>query len=127
MNCKFCGKIQNDIYIIKRLYTSPYNLILGFNYHDQNKFHYNIEEYINLSELVERTDICSINYRLIGATFTEKNEDEKEDTIRTNLLINIKDLFQYLNELNNISEYDNEDDAKMKIISFIDIMSKAKN
>jgi len=37
------------------------------------------------------------------------------------------DLFQYLNELNNISEYDNEDDAKMKIISFIDIMSKAKN
>lgn len=76
MNCKFCGKVQNDIYISKRLYTSPYNLILGFNYHDQNKFHYNIEEYINLSELVERTDICSINYRLIGATFTEKNEDD---------------------------------------------------
>ena len=37
------------------------------------------------------------------------------------------DLFQYLNELNNISEYDNEEDAKLKIISFIDIMSKAKN
>ena len=37
------------------------------------------------------------------------------------------DLFQYLNELKNISEYDNEEDAKLKIISFIDIMSKAKS
>ena len=38
-----------------------------------------------------------------------------------------EDLFQYLNELKDISEYDNEEDAKMKIISFIDIMSKAKS
>ena len=37
-----------------------------------------------------------------------------------------EDLFQYLNELKDISDYDNEEDAKMKIISFIDIMSKAK-
>ena len=37
------------------------------------------------------------------------------------------DLFQYLNELKNISDYDNEEDAKLKIISFIDIMSKAKS
>ena len=37
------------------------------------------------------------------------------------------DLFQYLNELKDISEYDNEEDAKMKIIAFIDIMSKAKS
>ena len=37
------------------------------------------------------------------------------------------DLFQYLNELKNISEYDNEEDAKMKIITFIDIMDKAKS
>ena len=37
-----------------------------------------------------------------------------------------EDLFQYLNELKDISDYDNEEDAKMKIISFIDIMIKAK-
>ena len=37
------------------------------------------------------------------------------------------DLFQYLNELKNISDYDNEEDAKLKIISFIDIMSKSKS
>ena len=37
------------------------------------------------------------------------------------------DLFQYLNELKNITNYDNEEDAKLKIISFIDIMSKAKS
>ena len=37
------------------------------------------------------------------------------------------DLFQYLNELKDITDYDNEEDAKLKIISFIDIMSKAKS
>ena len=42
-------------------------------------------------------------------------------------IIKYEDLFQYLNELKDISEYDNEEDAKMKIISFIDIMSKAKS
>ena len=38
-----------------------------------------------------------------------------------------EDLFQYLNELKNISEYDNEEDAKMKIISFIEIIKKKKS
>jgi len=37
-----------------------------------------------------------------------------------------EDLFQYLNELENVSRYDNEDQAKLKIINFIDIMSKIK-
>ena len=36
------------------------------------------------------------------------------------------DLFQYLNELENVSRYDNEELAKMKIINFIDAMSKIK-
>lgn len=79
LNCKFCGKVQKDVYITKKLYTSPYNLILGFNYNDESKFNYNIEENINLSQIVERNDICKTCYRLIGATFTEKNED---DTIK---------------------------------------------
>ena len=37
-----------------------------------------------------------------------------------------EDLFQYLNELENVSRYDNEEHAKLKIISFIDVMSKIK-
>ena len=35
-----------------------------------------------------------------------------------------EDLYQYLNEFVNISEYDNEEDAKMKIIDFIEKMKK---
>ena len=37
-----------------------------------------------------------------------------------------EDLFQYLNELENVSQYDNEEHAKLKIINFIDIMNKIK-
>jgi hypothetical protein len=37
-----------------------------------------------------------------------------------------EDLFQYLNELENVSQYDNEEHAKLKIINFIDTMSKIK-
>ena len=37
-----------------------------------------------------------------------------------------EDLFQYLNELENVSRYDNEEHAKLKIINFIDVMSKLK-
>ena len=37
-----------------------------------------------------------------------------------------EDLFQYLNELENVSRYDNEEHGKLKIINFIDIMSKIK-
>ena len=39
---------------------------------------------------------------------------------------NYEDLFQYLNELENVSRYDNEEHSKMKIINFIDTMSKIK-
>ena len=44
-----------------------------------------------------------------------------------NTITKYEDLFQYLNELKDISEYDNEEDAKLKIISFIEIMNKAKS
>ena len=37
-----------------------------------------------------------------------------------------EDLFQFLNELKNVSRYDNEEHAKLKIISFIEFMSKIK-
>ena len=42
-------------------------------------------------------------------------------------IVKYEDLFQYLNELKDISQYDNEEDAKMKIIGYIDIMSKMKS
>ena len=37
-----------------------------------------------------------------------------------------EDLFQYLNELDNVSRYDDEEKDKLKIINFIDIMSRIK-
>ena len=76
MNCKFCKKNQNKINITKKFYTSPYNLILGFDYTNENKFIINIEENIDISEFVERTDICKTKLRLVGAIFTEQNEDK---------------------------------------------------
>jgi hypothetical protein len=68
----------------------------------------------------------------IGQKLNVLNQIELFKSI-LNMFVNHKDitkyedLFQYLNELKDISEYDNEEDAKMKIISFIDIMSKAKS
>ena len=75
-NCKFCNKTQNSINITKKFYTSPYNLIIAFNYSDESKFILNIEENINISEFVERTDICKTNMRLVGAIFIETNDDD---------------------------------------------------
>ncbi len=74
--CKFCGKVQNDIYITRSYYTFPINLVLEFDYSNEEKFNFKIEENINLFNFVERTDICKTNYRLIGAIFNEKNEDD---------------------------------------------------
>ena len=80
LNCKNCGKMQKDINITKRYYTSPLNLILCFDYSDEDTFELQIEESINISEFVERTDICKTNYRLVGAVFTEEcEEDENND------------------------------------------------
>ena len=49
LNCKHCKKIQNDINITKKFYTSSINLILGFDYSDESKFLINIEEFIDIS------------------------------------------------------------------------------
>ena len=76
MDCKFCRKVQKDIYIKKIYYTSPINMIVGMDSSKDDKFNIKIEEYINISNFVERTDICKTNYRLIGAIFNEKNEDD---------------------------------------------------
>ena len=79
----------------------------------------------------EQIKVNILLYR-IGQKLNILNQIELFKSI-LNLFINHKnitkyeDLFQYLNELKDISEYDNEEDAKMKIISFIDIMSKGKS
>lgn len=78
MNCKHCGKIQKNIYVQKKFYTSPYNIILNFEYSDESKFSYKIEEYIDISNFVERLDVCKTKYRLVGAIFNEKNEGENK-------------------------------------------------
>ena len=43
------------------------------DYTDGNKFNLKIEEYIDLSNFVDKKDI--INFRLIGAIFTDKKDD----------------------------------------------------
>jgi len=79
----------------------------------------------------EQIKVNILLYR-IGQKLNILNQIELFKSI-LNLFINHKnitkyeDLFQYLNELKDISQYDNEEDAKMKIISFIDIMSKGKS
>ena len=75
--CKYCEEEQHEINITKKFITSPLNLILGFQYDDQDKFNFKIDEFINISEFVERTDICKTNLRLVGAIFTEKSEEDK--------------------------------------------------
>ena len=79
LNCKFCGKMQKDINITKKFYTSPLNLVLCFDYSDEDEFEFKIEENINLSQFVERTDICKTNYRLVGAIFTEESEEDENN------------------------------------------------
>ena len=77
-NCPFCKKTQKDINRTKIFHTSPLNLILMIDYDekDENKFKLNIDELTNLQDFIERRDISKVNYRLIGAIFYEKDENE---------------------------------------------------
>ena len=80
LNCPYCGKNQKDINRTKIMYTSPLNLVLEFEYYerDENKFKLNIDELINLQDFIERNDISKVNYRLVGAIFIEKKENENK-------------------------------------------------
>ena len=77
LNCKRCGKMQKDINITKIFYTCPLNLILCFDYTNEDTFEFKIEESMNMSNFVERSDICKTQYRLVGAIFTEESEEDK--------------------------------------------------
>ena len=95
-----------------------------------------LQELDELENEIKKKDPGQIKVNIllyrIGQKLNVLNQIELFKSI-LNMFVNHKDitkyedLFQYLNELKNISEYDNEEDAKMKIISFIDIMSKAKS
>ena len=52
------------------------NLVLLFDYSNSNKFEMQIDEYIDISDFVERKDINKSKYRLIGAIFNEQFESE---------------------------------------------------
>ena len=95
-----------------------------------------LQELDELENEIKKKDPGQIKVNIllyrIGQKLNVLNQIELFKSI-LNMFVNHKDitkyedLFQYLNELKDISEYDNEEDAKMKIISFIDIMSKGKS
>ena len=76
INCPKCGKIQKNVNRTKIFYTSPINLILSISDQNENKYKLTIDEYINIGEFVQRTDVSNVNYHLIGAIFIEQNEQE---------------------------------------------------
>ena len=74
--CKYCQKNLNQVIISAGLYTSPLNLVLYFDYSKEDIFVIQIEEFIDISNFVERKDVNKTKYRLIGAIFTEQIDDE---------------------------------------------------
>ena len=72
MRCKFCNKNQKEIWVQRVLYTSPYNLILSFDYpkDKESTFNFTIEEFIDIGDYVENK-VSKTQYRLVGAIFLE--------------------------------------------------------
>ena len=77
-NCQNCGTVIKDVNLTKIFYTSPRNLILNISSFNEDKYKLTIDELINIKDFVERTDISIVNYKLIGAIFIEKNQDERK-------------------------------------------------
>ena len=78
LHCKYCGKVQKNINRTKIFYTAPFNFIFEVIYDNENSFNLTINEYINIYEFLERKDILNVNYYLIGAIFTEQNENKEK-------------------------------------------------
>ena len=76
INCKYCNRCQKKVKSFRRLYSCPLNLVLLCEYSNSNKFELQIDEYIDISDFVERKDINKTKYRLIGAIFNEQLENE---------------------------------------------------
>ena len=77
-NCQNCGTVIKDVNLKKIFYTSPRNLILNISSFNEDKYKLTIDEFINIKDFVERADISIVNYKLIGAIFIEKNQDERK-------------------------------------------------
>ena len=77
-NCQNCGAVIKDVNLTKIFYTSPRNLILNISSFNEDKYKLTIDEFINIKDFVERTDISIVDYKLIGAIFIEKNQDERK-------------------------------------------------
>ena len=77
-NCQNCGTVIKDVNLTKIFYTSPRNLILNISSFNEDKYKLTIDEFINIKDFVERTDISIVDYKLIGAIFIEKNQDERK-------------------------------------------------
>ena len=77
-NCQNCGTTIRDINRTKIFYTSPRNLILDISSANEDKYKLTIDEFINIKDFVERTDISIVNYKLNGAIFKERNQDERK-------------------------------------------------
>ena len=76
MKCKFCNKVQNDIWIQNKIYTCPYDLIISLEYNNESKFNFTIQEFIDIKNYVENNTVCKTQYRLVGAIFTENIEND---------------------------------------------------
>ena len=74
--CKFCDKTQKKYKLTKIFYTFPKNIILVLSYSNEKNFEIQIEENIDITQFVERKDICKPKYKLIGAIFNEQLEGE---------------------------------------------------
>ena len=51
---------------------------MNFSSYNENKINVKIDEFINIKDFVERADISIFYYKLIGAIFYEKNQDERK-------------------------------------------------
>ena len=76
--CPYCNKKINQYYENKILYTSPINFILNISSEKEDQYKIIIDEYFDISNFVERNDIIKTNYHLVGAIFTENNENEEK-------------------------------------------------
>lgn len=73
--CQICNKEQASVKVSKKFYTLPVNLVLALEYSSDKNFIFQLEEFIDINDFVERKDINKSKYRLIGVICTEIGDD----------------------------------------------------
>ena len=75
--CNNCKNHQPYFESAEILFSTPNYLMLKFDFEKKN-FKIKFQEYINISDFVEKKEGNNCNYKLVGAIFTEKfNDTEK--------------------------------------------------